>query len=342
MEHEPGLIAPGVPLTPSPSPSDPLGRYRGLQVISILLAVGGIGLVLAAVVLGEANAGASRDRALLVAALAAGGALAAVIGLLMNAVRAIVVREALPVTRYRGPAVFVLLAIATVLSTIGSLTIGGEVLALANGQDMSIGAALVLLTVTQAGLLAAAIMFVAVPNALPGIRLVPSHGGLRSFAIGLVLAIPAWIVATMIGVLLQVLLELLGHPVQPGIVDNAVARLDPTVLVLAIVLVAPVAEEIFFRGVVLNAWLREYGERTAILGSAALFAAIHSDISGTEALLTSIARVLPIFGLGLALGIVYRRTGSLLAAIGLHMGFNAISIALALAARLDLLPPIGP
>jgi hypothetical protein len=105
-----------------------------------------------------------------------------------------------------------------------------------------------------------------------------------------------------------------------------------------LVVIAPVAEEIFFRGLVLNAWLREYGERFAIVGSAALFGAIHADTSSVEALITSVARVLPIFGLGLALAFVYRRTGSLLAAIGLHMGFNALSIAIALAQRLGLMP----
>jgi uncharacterized protein len=342
VEPEPGSTTPDPTVAPSAIAPDPLSRYRGLQVISILLALAGFGAVVAAALVGRGEPGASRDQALLAAVLALGGGLAFVVGLLMNAVRAIVVREALPPARYRGPAVFVLLAIATLLSTIASITIGGEVLQLATGGDISNGAAFILLTVTQAGLLAVAIMFVAVPNALAGVRLVPESRALRSILIGLASAIPAWIAATVLGALLQTLLEMLGHPVQPGIVDNAVARLDPTVLVLAIVLIAPVAEEIFFRGVVLNAWLREYGERTAILGSAALFASIHADISSTEALLTSIARVLPIFGLGLALAVVYRRTGSLLASIGLHMGFNALSIAVALAQRFGGLPPIGP
>jgi membrane protease YdiL (CAAX protease family) len=256
----------------------------------------------------------------------------------MNAVRAIVVREALPPTRYRGPAVFVILALATVLSVIGSLTVAGELLSFEAGGAISIVASLVILTITQAGLVAAAIMFVAVPNALAGVRLMPASGALRTYALGLGLAIPTWVAATLTGALVQMVLDMLGRPAEPGLVEEAVSRLDPTVLVLAIVLVAPIAEEIFFRGVVFNAWMREHGVRVAIIGSALLFAAIHADPSSGETLVASIARVVPIFGLGLGLAFVYWRTGSLLAPIGLHMGFNAISLAITFVQRLGGLP----
>ena len=337
MQPEGQLAAPD---RPAQVPDAPLSRYRSLQVISILLVLGGIGAFVVAVMIraGRPDSELSTDVSLAVAALAVGGGLAAVIGLLMNAVRAVVVREALPPERYRGPAVFVLLALASIFTVIETVTVAGSTVALVSGGAISVPATLVIFTATQTGLLAVAILFVAVPNGLAGVRLVPPRGAVRSFAMGLGLAIPAWLAATILGALLQVILERLGHPRVPGILDDAVARLDPTALVLAVVLIAPIAEEIFFRGLVLNAWLREYGERFAILGSAALFGAIHADTSSLEALITSVARVLPIFGLGLALAFVYRRTGSLLSAIGLHMGFNALSIAIALAQRLGLMP----
>jgi membrane protease YdiL (CAAX protease family) len=317
-----------------------LSRYRALQFISILLVLGGIGAFVVAVLLraGRSDTQLPADVALAVAALAVGGGLAAVVGLLMNAVRAVVVREALPPQRYRGPAVFVLLALASIFTVIETVTVAGSTLALVSGEPISVPATLVIFTATQTGLLAVAILFVAVPSALAGVRLVPPRGAARSFAIGLAFALPAWLAATILGALLQIVLERLGHPLVPGILDDAIARLDPTALVLAVVLIAPIAEEIFFRGLVLNAWMREYGERFGIIGSAALFGVIHADTSSTEALITSVARVLPIFGLGLALAFIYRRTGSLLSAIGLHMGFNALSIAIALAQRLGLMP----
>jgi membrane protease YdiL (CAAX protease family) len=98
------------------------------------------------------------------------------------------------------------------------------------------------------------------------------------------------------------------------------------IAVLAVVMIvglAPIAEELFFRGIVFNAWLREAGLVWAYVGSAALFAAIH----------LSLASLLPIFLLGLALAWVYRRTGSLLAPIVMHATVNGISVAVALAVR---------
>jgi hypothetical protein len=339
---EPGepAAAPSLVATPPPAAAaparDPLSRYRSLQVISIVLVLGGFGMLLAAAVLraGRPDDQLTPDLALTLLLVLAGSGLAIIVGLIMNAVRAIVAREALPPSRYRGPAIFVLLALAILFSVIASVAAAGELLSLMEGGPISVPGALLLLTVTQMGLLAAALLFVAVPNALAGVHLLPERGAWRSVAIGIGVAIPAWVGATLLGILLQTILERLGVERQPGIVDNALAQVDPTVLVLAIVLIAPVAEEIFFRGVVVNAWLREYGPRVAIIGSAGLFSVIHTDTSSVNALIGSIANVLPIFGLGLALAAVYLRTGSLLAPIALHAMFNGLSVSLALAQRL--------
>ena len=105
------------------------------------------------------------------------------------------------------------------------------------------------------------------------------------------------------------------------------ARGDPTVILVAFLIVAPIAEEFFFRGVVYNIWERERGPRVALYGSAALFAAIHA----------SIFALVPIFALGIGLALVYRRTRSLPASIAMHAGFNAISVGIALLDRLGVL-----
>ena len=80
-----------------------------------------------------------------------------------------------------------------------------------------------------------------------------------------------------------------------------------------------------FRGVVFNAWLREGGRRWAFIGSSLLFAAIH----------LSLASLLPIFALGLALAWVYDRTRNLLAPIAMHAVVNGVSVAFALLAPVD-------
>lgn len=345
MDYRPGEAAPPLAPPAAPSPanepqSDPLSRYRALQIISILLVVGGF----ASVWLGANLAGTGAfdpgrslavDRALLILAALVGGGLAVVAGLVLNAVRAVIVRQALPPTRYRGPSIVVLLLMATILSIVVSIFAVADIQAILDGGQVSAGGGLLILTATQMGLVAAAIGFVAIPKALAGVRLLPQRRAGISILLGVLLAIPAWMGTALVAEIVTRLLELLGRAPQPGVVDEAIARLDPTVLLLAIVLVAPVAEELFFRGVVFNAWLREYGARRAILGSAALFAAIHADPTNLETLIGSVARVVPIFGLGIGLAVIYHRTRSLLAPMAMHATFNAISLTLALLARLN-------
>jgi membrane protease YdiL (CAAX protease family) len=321
------------------TPRDPLSRYRALQVISILLVLGGfLGIWLGFTLVPDPFDPAPSlpmDRAVLVLAAIVGGGLAVVIGLVMNAVRALVVRQPLSAERYRGPSVGVLLLLAIVVSVIVSIAAAGDALAFQNGGEVSVGGALIILTATQVGLVAVAVGFVAIPNALVGVRLLPPLRIARSILLGVGAAFAAWIGVTLLSEILTRLLQLFGREPQPGVVQEAVSRLDPTVLILAVVLVAPVAEELFFRGVVLNAWQREYGERRAVLGSAALFAAIHADIRSFDALIGSVVQVVPIFGLGIALALVCLRTKSLVAPMAMHATFNAISLTLALLARLN-------
>jgi membrane protease YdiL (CAAX protease family) len=97
-------------------------------------------------------------------------------------------------------------------------------------------------------------------------------------------------------------------------------------------LVAPVYEEVLFRGVALGAWLRSVGPWSAIVRSSLLFVFAHlllvgGDSAGEAAAMAFVAAVvrLPV---ALALGWLYVRTGTLWASIGLHMAFNAILIVL--------------
>lgn len=316
-----------------PAPPDPLNRYRGLQVASILLAAGGFLLV---AVLAWLNSGLlqgdgalpTSDQAIAVLSGLVVGGLALISGLVMNAVRAIVARQALAADRYRGPSVLVLLVLAAIVTTVASLGLVRELQALESGGELSVTGSLLLLTVTQLGLLAVAGLFVAAPRALAGVRLLPERGTWRSVLIGSALVIPAWIGAQLISVVAVTLLErLFGISPSAGIAEEAIARVDPMVLIVALVVVAPIAEEVFFRGVVYNAWEREYGPRVAVYGSAVLFALIHQ----------SLFLFLPIFALGVVLAWVYRRTRSLPAVIVLHAGFNAVTLALGLLVRYEVI-----
>ncbi len=87
-------------------------------------------------------------------------------------------------------------------------------------------------------------------------------------------------------------------------------------LIVFTILVAPVAEEILFRGVLYPAIKQGGYPRIAWWGTAIFFAAIHG----------SVAIFLPLFVLGLALAWLYEKTNNLLAPITAHAAFNAINV----------------
>jgi membrane protease YdiL (CAAX protease family) len=317
---------------PPPADPDPLKRHRLLQLISVGMIAAGV--ILPVVAIGGSpglvtgNPTDESVRRLIVPILLLGlGGLLLVVGLVLNAIRALIVRRWLPPERYRGPAVFVLLLLAVIVGTAVALGAGRTALALFDDRPLSVSGTLILLTSTQIGLLVVAGALVVAPRALAGVQLVGRTGVARSLLIGLAIAIPAWIGAQLLAAAAGLALEAIGFKEDTGVLDTVLQRGDPTVILVAFLLVAPVAEEIFFRGVVYNAWERERGAAFALFGSAALFAVIH----------TSLFSLVPIFALGLALALVYRSTRSLLATIAMHAGFNAISVVIALLVRQGIL-----
>lgn len=82
--------------------------------------------------------------------------------------------------------------------------------------------------------------------------------------------------------------------------------------ILGACVLAPVLEEMLFRGVILRSFLNQYSKWVAIVSSAALFGFAHMNIYQ--------------FVVGMILGIIagwlYERTRSLLPCIGLHAAYN--------------------
>jgi len=101
---------------------------------------------------------------------------------------------------------------------------------------------------------------------------------------------------------------------------------------LAGAVIAPVAEEILFRGYALTAWRRTSGARRAIVLSSVFFVLGHvlfvgGDSFKDSASLAFVGGVVRV-PVALTLGWLYVRTGSLWGPIGLHAAFNAILIVL--------------
>ncbi|MBS3734294.1 MAG: CPBP family intramembrane metalloprotease [Phycisphaerae bacterium] len=109
--------------------------------------------------------------------------------------------------------------------------------------------------------------------------------------------------------------------VHPHPALTAMRELGPAwhvLIVVSVIGLAPLAEELFFRGLV-QSMLRRYTGRpwAALIGTSACFASVH---------VATPHHVPALFALGIALGYNYERTGRLIAPIGIHTLFNAVTI----------------
>ena len=82
------------------------------------------------------------------------------------------------------------------------------------------------------------------------------------------------------------------------------------------IVVAPVTEELLFRGALFGSLRARIGSRAAALLSSLLFAAVHGSLTA----------LVPLFVLALVLCWVYERSGSLVAPVAVHMLNNATSL----------------
>ena len=95
-------------------------------------------------------------------------------------------------------------------------------------------------------------------------------------------------------------------------------RASVLVTVLLGVVVAPVAEELLFRGYLYGTLRRHVGPWVGMIAGAALFALIHVNLPALPAL----------FVLALCLTLAYEATGSLLVCMAMHATFNGITLGL--------------
>jgi membrane protease YdiL (CAAX protease family) len=160
--------------------------------------------------------------------------------------------------------------------------------------------------------------------------LTPGRGNaLRALLGGAVFAGPVILVTAVIAAIAaQVAGNVPASPLPPtGTTEGLLLHL------LAGAVIAPVAEELLFRGFALTAWQRTLGARAAIIRSSIVFVLAHVLFVGGDgfreaaslAFVAGVARV-PV---ALALGWLYVRTGSLWGPIGLHAAYNAVLIILA-------------
>jgi membrane protease YdiL (CAAX protease family) len=145
-----------------------------------------------------------------------------------------------------------------------------------------------------------------------GLRIYPRH--VWGIAVGFALQLVA---ALIIGPLVQLLAP--DDPPQQNIVEigeDISGGFESLVFLFLVVILAPLVEEVIFRGMLLSRLRRSMGPWPAILISAAVFSAIH--LTDPDAILA----IPSLFVVGVALGWVALRQGDLSLAIFVHAGVN--------------------
>jgi membrane protease YdiL (CAAX protease family) len=151
----------------------------------------------------------------------------------------------------------------------------------------------------------------------------------------LVLLIPLLIVTV---ICVAILVAILGHDVSQASspVSTTWTESDGLLIFIAAAVVAPIGEEIFFRGFVATAWARSLDRRKAITWAALFFAAIHIynvsggtvDVAIRAAILAFAARVPVSF----VINWLYIGRRSIFASAAMHMLYNGALILIALSA----------
>jgi len=148
---------------------------------------------------------------------------------------------------------------------------------------------------------------------------------------GITTGLAAFAAVHVTGIVLILVYAALGHELPTQEVVETVRGAAGAELVLAAVaaiVIAPFAEEVFFRGILLPAFGRFVPVRQAVLLQALIFGLFHFPGD-----LDRLPLALPLALVGLFAGWLYVRTRSILAVTLLHATFNGVQFALLLASR---------
>lgn len=149
----------------------------------------------------------------------------------------------------------------------------------------------------------------------------------RAAGWGLALLLAAMPLLLLCTLIYQALLVALGH--QTSLQDVAFAFADEGRVWMRVyffalaVFIAPLFEEILFRGILLPAMARRFGLAASAVAVSLLFAVIHGHLPSMATL----------FLLSLALSAGYLLTGSLMTSVVMHGLFNAVTVTILLTVK---------
>lgn len=297
-------------------------RGPGLYLVAWLASGSGVGLLFVA--------GLTQPPARWAIALAGFTLLAA--GLASAAGYQLLARGGRPTQAYRGPSPLILFGIF--LALVNSLALVLSLFGFDVGPDdvRTPGAFLLAIALQAAAYVLVVWLFVVRAGALSWheMGLPRRESAARAladagFAAGVML--PTTFIALIGGGLIALLLGV--RP--PEVVPLPTGMTEIIAVALGAAILAPVSEEVFFRGFALTAWWRDLGLRSALIRATLFFALIHLiniqsvtfDVGLRQAAIT-LAVILPI---GLVLGWLYIRRGLIAPIVG-HITYNATLVVL--------------
>jgi len=303
-----------------------------LYVIGLLFSVVGV----SALVAGIAGAGVG----LAIFALVVIG----VGGIALSGASALQRRVDTPVAGWRGPgplaifwttipwALLAQLLVAALLTAVGAAaTLSTPLGTLALAAASNLATILIIgLVVIGSGAVRWRDLLVATPAASPSTLPTPDRrGGLVGDLFwGAALALP---ILSAAGLFAALVMSATGVQ-APVVLPPSVNPVDLAANALTAGVIAPIGEELLYRGVIAQAWARQSSARRAILFSAIVFAFAHTlTVGGTsvgDAASVAAVALLVRLPLGIALGWLWVRRRSLVATIALHATYNLAIVAL--------------
>lgn len=131
-----------------------------------------------------------------------------------------------------------------------------------------------------------------------------------------------WVIICLVSVFaMSVVHQALGWR-ESGFMGELALTHSPLWMIASVVVVAPIFEEMVFRGFVYSGFERRLGAIPAVLLSSALFTVLHGQYNVYE--------LTQIFVLGMVLGLARMRTQSLLTPIVMHAANNGLATAVVL------------
>jgi membrane protease YdiL (CAAX protease family) len=256
---------------------------------------------------------------------------------LASGYQAIVRRATLDPSRYRGPSPFLVFA-----AVFAATNAAGAVVALAAlDAPLDLGARALLSVGIVVPLYALLVWLLVVREGALSWREMgwPPEGWLTSadlrgralvnLGYGVAVTVPVVLVTVLLGGVLAAFLRV----TPPELLPVPATLSDWLLDILVAVILAPIGEELFFRGFAQTAWTRDLGWRAALVRTAFFFALVHAISTGgsdfSEGLRIAVVTVLARLPVAFGLGWVFARTGSIAASVGLHAGFNGLMLVLA-------------